>query len=279
MNEVSFYKDENLSYIFNYKFIPFEENGKDTGFMIRTIELYKLAKMKDSIKKFTELTGFNFDNLIPSVEEIKLLIKRGRSVVSNYSKLPEKEEAELKSMVDILSNAQSGKIKNPNSYSISNRAWITDMHHAVERKEDSIKRERGKLEKVNGLYGLLYPVIEWLFSETIMGFKKELLESIPRETVNLNALLSGMDWEYSHACKLILSATDELERCINKVINQCTAPKDKYTSRHTPVYKNDYYKFYYRKENDCLKHVLTADEYVNAMVNAKNRIKDKLSYM
>ncbi len=115
--------------------------------------------MKDSIKKFTELTGFNFDNLIPSVEEIKLLIKRGRSVVSNYSKLPEKEDAELKSMVDILSNAQSGKIKNPNSYSISNRAWITDMHHAVERKEDSIKRERGKLEKVNGLYGLLYPVI------------------------------------------------------------------------------------------------------------------------
>ncbi|CBJ83474.1 hypothetical protein XBJ2_2390007 [Xenorhabdus bovienii str. Jollieti] len=279
MNEVSFYKDENLSYIFNYKFIPFEENGKDTGFMIRTIELYKLAKMKDSIKKFTELTGFNFDNLIPSVEEIKLLIKRGRSVVSNYSKLPEKEDAELKSMVDILSNAQSGKIKNPNSYSISNRAWITDMHHAVERKEDSIKRERGKLEKVNGLYGLLYPVIEWLFSEKIMGFKKELLESIPRETVNLNALLSGMDWEHSRACKLIISATDELERCINKIISQCVTPKDKYTLNHTPVYQSDYYKLYYRKESHHLKHVLTADEYVNTMVNAKNRTKDKLSYM
>ncbi|MBD2813307.1 hypothetical protein ID850_00715 [Xenorhabdus sp. Flor] len=279
MNEVSFYKDENLSYIFNYKFIPFEENGKDTGFMIRTIELYKLAKMKDSIKKFTELTGFNFDNLIPSVEEIKLLIKRGRSVVSNYSNLPEKEEAELKSMVDILSNAQSGKIKNPNSYSISNRAWITDMHHAVERKKNSIENEKSKLEKMNGLYGLLYPVIEWLLSEKEKEFRKELLETIPRKTGYLNSLLSNMNWDHSQPCKFIISATDELERCINKVINQCTAPKDKYTSRHTPVYKNDYYRFYYRKENDHLKHVLTADEYVNAMVNAKNRTQDKLSYM
>ncbi|SFU98575.1 hypothetical protein [Xenorhabdus koppenhoeferi] len=193
MNEVSFYKDENLSYIFNYKLIPFEENGKDTGFMIRTIELYQLAKMKDSIKKFTKLTGFNFDNLIPSVEEIKLLIKRGRSVVSNYSKLPEKEEAELNSLVDILNNAQNGKIKNPNSYSISNRAWITDMHHAVERKKDSIKNEKSKLEKINGLYDLLYTVIEWLLSEKETGFRKELLETIPRKTGYLNALLSEMN--------------------------------------------------------------------------------------
>ncbi|CDM92061.1 hypothetical protein [Xenorhabdus bovienii] len=279
MNEVSFYKDENLSYIFNYKFIPFEENGKDTGFMIRTIELYKLAKMKDSIKKFTELTGFNFDNLIPSVEEIKSLIKRGRSVVSGYSKFPEKEEAELKSLVDILNNAQNGKISKPTSYHLSTRVWITDMHHSVERKEDSIKREKGKLEKMNGLYGLLYPVIEWLFSEKTTGFKKELLESIPRETVYLNALLSEMDWGYSQPCKLIISAMDELERCINKIINQCATPIDKYTLRHTPVYQSDCYKFYYRKENHHLKNILSADEYVDAMVNAKNRIQDKLKYM
>ncbi|WP_323868953.1 hypothetical protein [Xenorhabdus szentirmaii] len=179
MNEVSFYKDENLSYIFNYKLIPFEENGKDTGFMIRTIELYKLAKMKDSIKKFTELTGFNFDNLIPSVEEIKLLIKKGRSVVSNYSKLPEKEEAELNSLVDILNNAQNGKISKPTGYHLSTRVWITDMHRAVERKKDSIENEKYKLDKMNGLYGLLYPVIEWLLSEKIKGFQKELLGSVP----------------------------------------------------------------------------------------------------
>ncbi|MDE9493242.1 hypothetical protein KKJ09_06420 [Xenorhabdus bovienii] len=279
MNEVSFYKDVNLSYIFNYKFIPFEDNGKDTGFMIRTIELYKLAKMKDSIKKFTEITGFNFDNLIPSAEEIKLLIKRGRSVISNYSKFPEKEEAELKSLVDILNNSQNGKISKPAGYHLSSRVWITDMHHAVERKKDSIKSEKNKLDKMNGLYGLLYPVIEWLFYEKITGFKKELLESIPRETVNLNALLSEMDWEYSNACKLIISAMDELERCVNKVINQCATPTGKYTLHHTPVYQSDYYKLYYGKESHHLKHVLTADEYVDAMVNAKNRIQDKLKYM
>ncbi|MCG3461334.1 hypothetical protein L7G72_05585 [Xenorhabdus bovienii] len=279
MNEVSFYKDENLSYIFNYKFIPFEENGKDTGFMIRTIELYKLAKMKDSIKKFTELTGFNFDNLIPSVEEIKLLIKRGRSVVSSYSKFPEQKEAELNSMVDILNNAQNGKISKPTGYHLSTRVWITDMHHSVESKKDSIKREKGKLEKINGLYGLLYPVIEWLFHEKTTGLKKELLEFLPRETVYLNALLSEMDWGYSQPCKLIISAMDKLEHCINEVISNCSTPRDKYTLYNTPIYKIDYYKYYYRKESHHLKYVLTANEYVDAMVNAKNRIQDKLKHM
>ncbi|MEQ1975695.1 hypothetical protein [Xenorhabdus sp. SGI240] len=279
MNEVSFYKDENLSYIFNYKFIPFEENGKDTGFMIRTIELYKLAKMKHSIKKFTELTGFEFDNIIPSVEEITLLIKRGRSVVSSYSKFPEKEEAELKRLIDILNNAQNGKISKPAGYHLSTRVWVTDMHREVERKEDSIKSDKDKIAKMNGLYGLLYPVIEWLFSENTKGFKKELLETIPRESVYLNSLLSGIDWEHSRACKLIISEMDKLESCVNKVIGKCTIPTDKYELKRTPAYIADYYKNYYSNDNDNLKIALTADEYVHAMVNAKERVQYKISFM
>ncbi|MBE8597281.1 hypothetical protein [Xenorhabdus sp. BG5] len=279
MNEVSYYKDENLSYIFNYKFIPFEENGKDTGFMIRTIELYCLAKMKDSIKKLTELTGFSFDNLLPTVEEITLLIKRGRSVVSGYSTFPEKEEVELKNLVDMLNNAQSGKLSKPASYQLSTRVWITDMHRAVERKKDSIESERGRLAKMNGLYSLLYPVIEWLLSEKITGFKKELLEALPRETVYLNSLLSEMNWSHSRICKFIISEMNKLEDCIDKVIRNCSYPRDKYELLRTPIYKIDYYKNYYKKESVDLKIVLTADEYVNAMVSAKKRIEDKSSYM
>ncbi|MCC8379939.1 hypothetical protein [Xenorhabdus sp. PB30.3] len=279
MNEVSFYKDENLSYIFNYKFIPFTENGKDTGFMVRIIELYKLANMKDSIKKFTELTGFNFDNLLPTVEEIKLLIKRGKSIVSSYSKLPEKEEVELKNLVDILNSAQNGKINKPAGYHLSTRVWITDMHREVESKKVSIERERGKLEKMSGLYGLLNPVIEWLLSEKTTGFKKELLEPIPREIVYLNSLSSEMGWGHSNTCKFIMSAMDKLKNCIDIVIKNCSYPRDKYDLIHTPSYRIDYYRNYYSKENGYLKIALTADEYVKAMVNAKKRIKDKLNYM
>ncbi|MDC9596857.1 hypothetical protein [Xenorhabdus anantnagensis] len=279
MNEVSFFKDENLSYIFNYKFIPFTENCKDSGFIIRIIELYRLAQMKDKIKEFTELTGFQFDNLIPTVEEIKSLIKRGRNFVSSHSKHAENMEKELKSLVDILNKAQNGKISKPDGYYLSTRVWISDMLDSVEIKKDSVRREKDRFCKINGLYGLLYPVIEWLLSEKITGFKKELLESIPRETVYLNSLLSNMNWQYDHPCKLIISEMDKLGHCLNDVINKCTVTTRKHTLFHNPVCKNDYYKTYYSKENFHLKCILTADEYVDAMSNTKKRIQDKLNFM
>ena len=69
--------------------------SKDSGFIIRTIELYRLAKLSDKIKIFSELTDFHFDNLIPTAEKMKLLITQGASVVTNYSKLSESEQADV----------------------------------------------------------------------------------------------------------------------------------------------------------------------------------------
>ncbi|MEY0281878.1 hypothetical protein AB7W07_18265, partial [Providencia rettgeri] len=77
MEKPSYYKDNELSYLFNYQFISINENSKETGFIIRAIELYRLSQIKDKIQKFCALTNFNFDNLIPNLEEIKLLIKQG----------------------------------------------------------------------------------------------------------------------------------------------------------------------------------------------------------
>ncbi|MCJ2224921.1 hypothetical protein MJ634_017920, partial [Providencia rettgeri] len=134
MEKPSYYKDNELSYLFNYQFISINENSKETGFIIRAIELYRLSQMKDKIQKFCALTNFDFDNLIPNSEEIKLLIKQGEGIVSNYSKLSEKETAELNSLTEYMSNLENGKLKKP-AHQPSAKTWAEDAYRAVERQQ------------------------------------------------------------------------------------------------------------------------------------------------
>ncbi|WP_272517893.1 hypothetical protein [Providencia sp. PROV221] len=277
MEKPSYYKDNELSYLFNYQFISINENSKETGFIIRAIELYRLSQMKGKIQKFCALTNFDFDNLIPNLEEIKLLIKQGEGIVSNYSKLSEKETAELNSLTEYMSNLENGKLKKP-AHQPSAKTWAEDAYRAVERQQSHVKNENDKLNKINGLYGLLKPVIEWMISEKVKGIKSDLLNTLPNQQCHLNSLLSDMNWSHERPCKLIVDAMCEFERCIDSVIRNCAPPTDKRDLLFTPSYQWEYYKHYYGNEKPHLKEILTAKEYVDSMVNNQNRIQDKLEY-
>lgn len=278
MNNISYYKDNELSYLFNYEFISITENSKDTGFIIRTIELYRLSQMKDKIKKFSELTNFQFDNLIPSLEEIKLLIKQGEGIVSTYSKLTEKKIVELNGLTEYMSNLENGKLKKPTHYP-SAKVWAEDAYRAVERQQRHVNSENDKLNKINGLYGLLKPIIEWMLSEKVSGVKKGLLDSLPNQQVNLNFLLSNMNWSHEQPCKFITDSMDEFESCLDDVIRNCTPSKDIYVLNNTPTYRIEYYKHYYSNKEPHLKEILTAKEYADSMVHAESKLQQKLKYM
>lgn len=277
MNEISYYKDKNLSYLFNYKFFPFDENGQETGFIIRTIELYRLFQIKNKIKIFSELTSFSFNNLMPSIVEIKNLIKQGGNIISNYSKLSEQQISELNRLVEYMSNLEDGKFKKPADQPTL-RSWAEDAYHAVERQRLNVKIENNKLNKINGLYGLLKPVIEWMISENVKGIKSNLLELLPNQQINLNSLLSDMNWEYEQSSRFILDSMSKFESCIDNVINNCIPSKDPYVLRNTPIYRIEYYKHYYSNKEPHLKEILTADEYTESMVNSEREIQQKLKY-
>ncbi|MTC70428.1 hypothetical protein GKR74_06105 [Providencia sp. wls1914] len=278
MKNISYYKDENLSYLFNYQFIPVSDNSKDTGFIVRAIELYRFSQMKDKLKKFSELTNFYFDNLIPSFEEIKLLIKQGDGIVSNYSKLSEKQTAELNSLTEYMSNLENGKLKKP-AHQPSAKTWAEDAYRAVERQQSHVKNENDKLNKINGLYGLLKPVIEWMISEKVKGIKSDLLNALPNQQCHLNSLLLDMNWGHEQSCKFILDEMNEFEQCIDSVISNCTPSKDPYVLRNTPTYRIEYYKHYYGNKEPHLKEILTAKEFAESMVNAERRLQQKLKYL
>lgn len=278
MSNILYYKDESLSYVFNYKTVPVKENSKDTGFIIRTIELYRLAKLGNKIKQFSELTGFHFDNLIPTAEEMKLLIKQGANIVSSYSKLTESEQAELQSRIEQMTSIQDGRAHKPANYPNA-RAWAQDMHRSVELQEHRVKNENDKFNKVSGIYGLLKPIIEWMLSEKVSGVKKGLLDSLPNQQVNLNFLLSNMNWSHEQPCKFITDSMDEFESCLDDVIRNCTPSKDIYVLNNTPTYRIEYYKHYYSNKEPHLKEILTAKEYADSMVHAESKLQQKLKYM
>ncbi|EOZ9062153.1 hypothetical protein AB7W97_15460 [Providencia rettgeri] len=278
MKNISYYKDEDLSYLFNYQFSSINDNSKDTGFIVRTIELYRLSQMKDKIKWFSELTNFDFDNLMPSLEEIKLLIKQGESIVSTYSKLSEKETAELNSLTEYMSNLENGKLKKP-AHEPTARSWAESAYRAMERQQCHVKSENDKLNKINGLYGLLKPVIEWMISEKVKGIKSDLLNALPNQQCHLNSLISDMNWGHEQSCKFILDEMSAFEQCIDNIISNCTLPKDPYALRNTPTYRIEYYKHYYSNKEPHLKEILTAKEFSESMVNAERRLQQKLKYL
>ncbi|QCJ69670.1 hypothetical protein C9446_07290 [Providencia heimbachae] len=278
IENISFYKDESLNFVLNYKSIPFKPGGKDTGFIIRIIEINHLFLLKNKIKALEEIIGFNFDNSMPTAKEVKLLIDKGNKLLEKYIADCDVQIQQLKDAETYLENLSEGRLKKPNNYRTAH-AWASDSYDKVERARGCLGNAQDKLSKISGVYGLLRPVVEQLLKENVTGYKSEFLISVPNEKITTNLLRSNMNWDYSNECNLILDESDNLKKHINKIVGDCHLSTDKYVRRNTPDNQLNYYKEYYDVNNKSVNTVLTADEYVSKMVSIQKRIKNKLELM
>lgn len=275
---ISFYKDESLSFVLNYKSIPFEANGKDTGFIIRAIEINHLFMLRNKINTLGEIIGFSFDNSMPTAKEVKLLIGKGNQLLEKYTADCDVQVQQLKDAETYLENLSEGRLKKPNNYRTAH-AWASDSYDNVERARGCLGNAQDKLSKISGVYGLLRPVVEQLLKENVTGYKSEFLISIPNEKTTTNSLRSNMNWDYSNECNLILDECENLKKHINKIVGDCHLSTDKYVRRNTSDNQLNYYKEYYDINNKSVNTVLTADEYVSKMVSIQKRIQSKLELM
>ena len=278
IENIFFYKDESLDFVLNYKSIPFKPDGKDTGFIIRIIEINHLFRLNNKIKALEEIIGFNFDDWIPSAKEMKLLIDKGDKFLEKYTANYDIQIEKLKNAEIYLESLSEGRLQKPGNYRTTH-AWASDSYDKVERAKGCLANEKSKLDRIGGLYGLLRPVIEQLLKEKTTGYKSEFLISIPNQPLIINSLKSNMNWDYSNECKLIIDECESLGKHINKIISDCSRPSDKYERRITANYQPDHYKKYYDIKNTSVNIVLTADEYVSKMVSTQKRIQNKLELM
>ncbi|HBC6253438.1 TPA: hypothetical protein KEW43_002813, partial [Proteus mirabilis] len=232
MDNISFYKDENLHAIANYKAIPFNEKHEDNGFIIRVIELFKFTQIKNQLTRLQELTGLTLDNIEPSVEEVIALIERGKAI----SKRNEETVTELSKNYDLAKNikerAEEGGLTKPKN-AISVRAWKEDIIADVIRCKGRLNDAKETLTNFNGVFGLLRFIIQSL--ESVKEINKKQLNCIPNEEYKSHKfnsyLRNNTCWEFKDAYKYIESSFEKLNENILHILNSCTLSNDGYKLR------------------------------------------------
>lgn len=277
INEIKFYKDENLHAIANYKAIPFNEKHEDNGFIIRVIELFKFTQIKNQLTRLQELTGLTLDNIEPSVQEVIALIERGKAI----SKRNEEIVTELSKNYDLAKNikerAEEGGLTKPKN-AISVRAWKEDIIADVSRCKGRLNDAKETLTNFNGVFGLLRFIIQSI--ESVKEINKKQLNCIPNEEYKSHKfnsyLRNNTCWEFKDAYKYIESSFEKLNENILHILNSCTLSNDGYKLRKWEHQRGvELYQYYYSQTDWIIKSILSAEDYVNYILAQEKEVHDK----
>lgn len=279
MKPITLCKDKTLESIFNYRPIPFPENGSDNGFIIRVIELFKFSQMKPQLNKLEELTGFSFDNAEPSPEEIIFLVNKGKSLTEAQAKILHDAKAELEKVAGLQASIEQGSVRKPLDYHGTMRSWVEDIRNRVQRRESNVRHETELLQHISGLFSLLKKVTDSMDKTKLKEMNKKSLSEIPDTAVDFFRLRTINSWVYKTPYEFITGEFDKLTACINRVIGNCTSSNDKYAIHRGDNKKVLHYKNYYSENDKEIRSLFTADEYAQGMTEIENRIASKTRYM
>lgn len=239
MKPITLCKDKTLESIFNYRPIPFSENGSDNGFIIRVIELFKFSKMKPQLNQLEELTGFSFDNIEPSPEEIICLVNKGKALTEVQAKVLHDAKAELEKFAGQQAAIEQGSVKKPLDYRGTMRSWVEDVRNRVQRAESKVSHETELLQHISGLFSLLKKVTDSMDKTKLKEVNKKSLSEIPGTAADFFCLKTTNSWVYKTPYEFITGEINALTACINNVISNCTPSNDKYT-----IHRGDNKKHY-----------------------------------
>lgn len=279
MKKITLCKDKTLESIFNYRPIPFSENGSDNGFIIRVIELFKFSQMKLQLNKLVELTGFIFDNAEPSSEEIIYLANKGKALTEAQSKVLHNAKAELEKIAGLQASIEQGSVRKPLDYHGTMRSWVEDIRNRVQRAESKVSHETELLQHISGLFSLLKKVTDSMDKTTLKEVNKKSLSEIPSTTADFFRLKTSNSWIYKTPYEFITGEINALTACINNVISNCTPSNDKYAINRGDNKKTLHYKNYYAEHDNEIRTLFTADEYAQGMTEIENKIASKTRYM
>lgn len=278
MKAITLCKDKTLESIFNYRPIPFSENGSDNGFIIRMIELFKLSQMKPQLNQLEELTGFSFDNIEPSPEEIIYLVNKGKALTEVQAKVLYDAKAEMEKFAGQQAAIEQGSVKKPLDYRGTMRSWVEDIRNHVQRAESKVSHETELLQHISGLFSLLKKVTDSMDKTKLKEVNKKSLSEIPGTAADFFRLKTSNSW-IKTPYEFITGEINVLTACINNVIGNCTPSNDKYAIHRGDNKKTLHYKNYYAEHDKEIRSLFTADEYAQGMTEIENRIASKTRYM
>lgn len=279
INEIKFYKDENLHAIANYKAIPFNEKHEDNGFIIRVIELFKFTQIKNQLIQLQKLTGLTLDNIEPSIEEVIALIERGKAISKQNEEIVTELSKNYNLAKNIKEKAEEGGLKKPDS-APSVKAWKESLSARVSHYKSNLLIAKEQLTDFNGIFGLLRVIIQSLPQENIKKISKKQMDIIPDEIYKENKfhtnILYGRPMKYKDAYQYIESSFKKMNETILHILNSCTLSNDKYKLRMWEYQRGvELYQYYYSRTDWIIKTILSADDYVNYILAQEKNIQDK----
>ncbi|WP_260466681.1 hypothetical protein [Atlantibacter subterraneus] len=276
INRIPSLKNDFASIILEYKTIPFNDKCSDAACIARIVEIFTLGKLRVQGARLTSLTGLIIPDTEADTEEINLLLMR-------CEKLCRTEENQFAVRNDAVTvtkaamNSISGVSKSISE--VRDRKFRgADRAEAERHYQTALSRlnhQKERLAYFKCLPGLLMHEAEFIGK----GINLPLLHSFHssvRIPVEPKSLLENLD--ISRAVQFITVELDKLVSAVNSIIKLCSPPTDRYELNNGGFIRAEAYREYFSADNNLLRAIISADEYVSSVLGSKKSYEQKKKF-
>lgn len=271
---VSNFTKSNFNTVINdYKVFNFQESHSDAACVSRIIEIFTLNKLRSEGDKLTSITGLNIPDTEATAEEINLLLSRCTKLCSIEDKeLSVRQRAVHDAKLDInQATGVSRSISEVKSRK-AGRTERADAEHRYQMAQSRFDEQSERVFHFKSIAGLLVDEAAYIGK----GVNLPLLHSFHKATrVSTELIRALQQSDAANALRFTCEALDELTNAIREITKKCTPPKDRYELANGGVLKSQAYKHYYHVENDFLRSLVSADEYVLSVLERSKRMEQK----
>ena len=275
----NFMKDENLSIVINFRNAFFNEESTNGAYIYRTIEIYRIFKMRGVINSLSLITESYLIEVFPDVNELKAIISTGKLICKREKEKLDKRLSELEAVKKQFEGASNGTAHKPAGY-IDRRNWIADLETKIKTSESSLKDAEKAFIVSRGLLALIRPVIEHMINVAKVKLPVGILAELPED--NLPSYVYCDGGVFSNGIKVACVAwaeMDTLEKAIKNIVDSCNPSSDKHKMNSLwHKFRMKHYYFYYGKHGENARMFFSAKEYVDKMteIDISRENKQKL---
>lgn len=256
---LKFTKSSALTYVQNYKVIPFKNLNSDAACIARIIEIFSLNKLRNEGDKLFALTGLVIPDTGAEACEINMLLKRCIQLCHHEEEelgYRERAAAEAEAATKQVYTARSvAEMKNRGSHPVSR----ADAEYLYQAAQSRVEEQRERVKLFRSLPGLLVEEAKRIGK----GVDRLVLHSFPiSQYIPAQITASDQNPVISSAVRFVRDALNKLVEAVREIIKHCTPPSDMYALNNGGLQRVAAYKEYYRVDNSLLRAVVTAEDYV-----------------
>ncbi|WP_392586915.1 hypothetical protein [Serratia ureilytica] len=268
--------DGSWNVIANYSAIEFDNTMGASAFIIRVTEMNELDKLKSTLDKFSEITGYSLNISAVRKEELAALAGFSNEFCKEVSDEIDDLEEQLKLVASDLKLSDVTDISSWGKSAAEKSLRLMDKQDTLKRSINDAKEELAfRLEliadlqsvcqrtRTMGEYNALSVLIS-CHSSKVADLKKYGGTTSPNNRASL---------------AYINDALSELNGALMFIIGHCTDPTDKYLVNNGGLARAELYRTYYGQSGERYRQEMPGDEFVSLMIKRQSIIHRRIKMM